>query len=148
MGLGSACKSFNFKDLKLSIETGELLGLKAKIDPEGNDACLTFYTTEGEIRLAAQIDNLSTVQSEIRSAAILMQYRQTQKRDQGESALNDMLMTALRPEAASVVVDGKTGDRQFILQFADRLPIVIQFSARQLINLLDDIAEESKRSAN
>lgn len=148
MGLWSDCKSSKTKELKLSIETGELLGLRAVIHPEGDDANLTFYTTGGEIKLAAHIEHLSTVQTEIRAAAILMQYRQTKKSDEGEAALNDMLHAALRPAAVSVLVDSKTGDRQFVLQFSDRLPIVIQLSPDQLNAVLANISVESRRTAN
>lgn len=141
-------KSVDAEPAGKSVTTKELLGLRAVVHPDGNDANLTFHTTAGEIHVFAPLEQVAAAQTEIRSAALIMQYRQSMKIDEGENAFDDLLRAALRPVALTVLTDSSTGDRRLAMQFADRLPIVIQMTAQQVFDVLTEFCAEAQRTAN
>lgn len=141
-------KAVDTEPVSQAAESMELLGLRAIVHPDGADASITLHTSDGVICLSAQLEQVAAVQTEIRSAALLMQYRQTMVIDEGEDALKELLRAAPRPASSTVVVDATTGDRMFIMQFADRLPIVIRMAPEQVNELLGELSIESKRTAN
>jgi hypothetical protein len=129
-------------------ETEQLIGLQTKVGPDGSEATITIHTATGSVDLNIAFDSMAAVQAEIRSASLLMLYRQSMSRDAGAGAVSGLLATALQPEQTDVVIDPKTGDRFFLMHFADRMPIVIRRTAEQLSETLADVAIEARRVSN
>ncbi|TPN11685.1 hypothetical protein [Mesorhizobium sp. B2-1-2] len=129
-------------------EPQQLVGLQTKVCPDGSEATITIHTATGSVDLNIAFDNMAAVQAEIRSASLLMLYRQSMSRDAGAHAISGLLATALVPAATDVVIDAKTGDRFFLMHFADRMPIVIRRTPEQLSETLADVATEVRRIAN
>lgn len=129
-------------------EYPELLGLQATVHPDGAEAMLMLHMKTGDICIAAKIDQVSAAHMEIRSAAVLMQHRQCMNKDGGESSIASLMRSALRPITATCVIDPATGDRFFILQFADRLPIAIRMTPEQVLSHRASEQSESRRMAN
>lgn len=148
MGETSERNTLKYKEKDSRNENPELLAIRAKIHPEGCDAILTLHTTNGRIDLTARIQNFGIIVAELRSASHLMQYRQTLTADEGEATLRDMINAAVQPAEVAVIGDSSTGDKTFVLQFGDRLPIVFRLGAEQLNTILEDIHKESMRIAN
>lgn len=148
MGEAIERKLFKYKEKDSCADNAELLAVRAKIHPEGSDATLTLFTTSGQIDLTARIQHFASVVAELRAASHLMQYRQTQTYDEGETTLRDMILAAAEPAAVAVIGDSSTGDKTFVLQFGDRLPVVFRLGAEQLNGILEEIRRESMRIAN
>lgn len=129
-------------------EPQQLVGLQTKVCPDGSEATVTIHTATGSVDLNIAFESMAAVQAEIRTASLLMLYRQSMSRDAGASAIADLLATALQPAQTDVVVDAKTGDRIFLMHFADRMPIVIRRTPEQLVETLAAVAIEAKRVAN
>ena len=126
----------------------ELRGIRSVIHPDGSDAKLTLYTGDGSISMTATLGEISAIDTEIRSAAEIMQYRQAMKKDAGAAAFEELFLTALRPADIAVIIDKPTGDRLLVLQFTDRLPIVIRLSPEAMETTLRKIGSTAKRIAN
>lgn len=122
--------------------------LTAIVHPEGDDARVTIHTTAGPINLSVGLEYIGRANTEIRRAAILMAYRSTMKKDEGETALSELLHTALRPDEVSVVVDKQTGDRFWILQFDGHSPVVIRLTPEQGDKAHADLQSVLKSTAN
>jgi hypothetical protein len=126
-------------------EPQQLVGFQTKVCPDGSEATITIHTATGSVDLNIAFESMASVQAEIRSASLLMLYRQSMNRDAGADALSGLLATALQPAQTDVVIDGKTGDRFFLMHFADRMPIVIRRTQEQLSETLADMAIEARR---
>lgn len=127
----------------------ELRGIRSIVHPDGNDAKLTLYTGDGDlISMTAGLGDISAIEEEIRSTAEIMQYRQAMKKDAGAAAFEELFLTALRPADIAVVADKATGDRFLVMQFTDRLPIVIRLSPETMETTLRRIGKSAKRIAN
>lgn len=133
---------------KKSAVTQELFGVRAIVHPDGLDAKISLHTTDGRIELSVPIGQIAAAHAEIRSAAILMLHRQSMKKDQGTAMFDELLLTALKPTRCTPIIDRKTGDRVFVLQFPDRLPIVIQMSPELVAESLTDLSAISMKAAN
>lgn len=131
-----------------NIEPQQLVGIQTKVSPDGSKADITLHATTGRIDFTVAFESMAEVQAEIRSASLLMLYRQSMKPDGGAGAISDLLATALRPAHTDVSIDPKTGDRIFVMHFADRMPIVIRRTAEQLIETMAELAVEAKRVSN
>lgn len=129
-------------------EPQQLVGLQTKVCPDGSEATVTIHTPTGSVDLNIAFESMAAVQAEIRSASLLMLYRQSMKRDAGANVVSGLLATALQPAFTDVVIDAKTGDRFFLMHFADRMPIVIRKTPEQVIETLADVAIEAKRVSN
>ncbi|MER8602830.1 hypothetical protein NKI48_03075 [Mesorhizobium sp. M0644] len=130
-------------------ELHELLGIRAIVHPDGDEATIRLRTSQGRIDLSVSLAQVGAADAEIRSAANLMHYRQSMKKDAGLSAFDDLLHTAVHPTETSIYVDGATGDRLFVLHFADdRLPMVVRRSPEQLAAILEEVSDICKRAAN
>lgn len=138
--------SAEFSD-ESTVESQYLLGLQAKVHPDGSDAEVVLHTTVGSINLNVPFESMAAAQIEIRSASLLMLYRQSMKKDDGSGAIDDLICAALQPVDTSVVIQSN-GDRIFILHFADRLPIVIRLTPEQVAESLENLSSETKRVAN
>ncbi|RUV65199.1 MAG: hypothetical protein E5X35_11640 [Mesorhizobium sp.] len=136
-------------DIKQRPELLELLGIRSIVHPDGDDATITLRTSNGPIGLSVSLSQIAAADIEIRNTAILMHYRQSMKKDAGVRAFDDLLRTAVSPAETDVYVDGDTGDRLFVLRFADdRLPLVVRQSPEKLAAILQDVADISRRTAN
>lgn len=122
--------------------------LTAVVHPEGEDAKVTIHTTAGPIKLSVALEYIARANTEIRRAAILMTYRASMKKDEGEASLSEILRTALSPDEVSVVVDKQTGDRFWILQFDGHSPIVIRMTPELGDKANRDLAQILKSTAN
>lgn len=131
-----------------SIEPQQLVGIQTKVYPDGSKADITLHATTGRIDFTVAFESMAAVQAEIRSASLLMLYRQSMEADGGARALQDLLATALQPTQTDVTIDAKTGDRLFVMHFADRIPIVIRRTAQQVLETLADLASETRRTSN
>lgn len=129
-------------------ERVELLGFQSIIHPDGNDAEIILRTTAGRIDLLASLKQIGDIHREAESAAIIMQCRQSIKNDAGVSAFDDLLRTAVRPTETLCIIEPGTGDRLFVMHFADRLPIVIRMSPEQVAASLEDLSNVSRQTAN
>src|SRR6185369_1550755 len=98
----------------------KLLGLKAQVEPDGSATSLTCCFTNGPaFRVVVRFDEMAPILNTIRQAANLMVNRSSWAPDGGARRLLELCATALRPIGNEVVIDPMTGDRLFILQFAD-----------------------------
>lgn len=129
-------------------EGDELLGFQAIVHPDGADASLTLLTSNGDLRLSASRYQIAAAHSEIRNAAVLMQYRQCMKKDKDEAALDGLLRAALRPVESTCVIDPETGSHYYVMQFSDRLPIAVMLTLEQVLVLRAGTSAEIKRTAN
>jgi hypothetical protein len=130
------------------IKLHELRSIRSIVHPDGNDARLTLYTGDGTIPMIATLSDISAVDAEIRSTAELMQFRQAMKKDAGAAAFQELFLTALRPGDIAVIADKVSGDRLIVMQFTDRLPIVVRLSPEALEITLRRIGVTAKRIAN
>lgn len=131
-----------------NIEPQQLFGIQAKVYPDGSKADITLHATTGRVDFTVAFENMAAVQAEIRSASLLMLYRQSMAPDGGARAIEDLLATALRPMHTDVSIDTMTGDRVFVMHFADRMPIVIRRTPQQVLETLADLATEAQRASN
>lgn len=125
----------------------ELLAVKTTVHPDGSDAQVTLHTTRGSINLTIAFEQISAAIAEIQQASLLMLYRQTTP-GASTNPMARLLDAALRPTNVSVVIDPETGDRIFIHQFAERMPIITRMSAAQVFSTLDELSSAAKKSAN
>ncbi|MES0207895.1 hypothetical protein NKJ93_02195 [Mesorhizobium sp. M0028] len=130
-------------------ELHELLGIRAIVHPDGDEATIRLRTSQGRIDLSVSLAQVGAADAEIRSAANLMHYRQSMKKDAGLRVFDDLIKTAVCPTDTSVLIDGETGDRVFILHFADdRLPLVVRQTPEQMASILEEVSDICKRAAN
>lgn len=126
----------------------DLLAVRAKVHPDGAEAQLTVHTSLGSLAVNVGHDVASAVLAEVQTATMLMLYRQTMRPDDGITAFDDVLATALRPDECHVMVDSRTGERLFVLQFRDRLPLAIRMTPEQVGDSLAQLGQVSRRTAN
>ncbi|EHK56844.1 hypothetical protein [Allomesorhizobium alhagi] len=126
----------------------ELLGVQAVVHPDGSDARIVLHTTQGSIPLSVSFDRIEAAYTEIRQAAMLMFYRQTEPNNSGPNPVNELCRTARRPKTVSVIVDRRTGDRLFVQQFPDHLPTVTRMSAETVNQMIDDITFLAAKTSN
>lgn len=127
----------------------EILGIQTAVDPKGVDVSITLHTAAATtITVRVPYDRIAALDAAIHHAAILMHYRQSMAQDEGEQAMHSLRRTALRPASVHVTVDGQTGDRVFVQQFTDHMPIVTAMSAESVNAALDDLALAVRLAAN
>lgn len=148
MGEANGCLAVETEHIHEVAEHAELLAVQAAVHPDGADARITLHTSEGMIQLTIPFDRISAAHAEIRHASILMLYRQTLPVERSHNPLNDLLLTAMEPSRVSVVVDQSTGDRLFIQQFVDRMPIVTRMSVEAVNRTFEEVVRASRNAAN
>jgi hypothetical protein len=129
-------------------EPQQLVGFQTKVCPDGSEATVTIHTSTGSVDLNVAFESMAAVQAEIRSASLLMLYRQSMKPDGGAGAISNLLASALRPAYTDVVIDAKTGDRFFLMHFADKMPIVIRRTPEEFLETLADVALAARQFSN
>lgn len=132
----------------LGNEPQQLVGLQTKVCPDGSEAMVTIHTATGSVSLNVSFESMAAVQAEIRSASLLMLYRQSMRPDDGAGAISSLIATALQPAYVDVVIDAKTNDRIFLMHFADRMPVVIRRTPEEFIETVANVATEARRIAN
>ncbi|TIW28716.1 MAG: hypothetical protein E5V63_04365 [Mesorhizobium sp.] len=126
----------------------QLVGIQTKVHPDGSTADITLHATTGRVDFTVAFESMAAVQAEIRSASLLMLYRQSMEADGGAKAISNLLATALQPTHTDVTIDATTGDRLFVMHFADRIPIVIRRTPQQVLETLTELEAEARRVSN
>lgn len=126
-----------------------LLGFRAQVSDDGDSTSFACqYTHQRPFLCRVGIEEIGPILNEIRSASNIMVNRQRLKLDKGAEKMLGMCANALRPVANDVIIDPATGDRLFILQFADHAPIVIRMSVAEVAIGLHTLEEAVRRSHN
>jgi len=104
-----------------------ILGLHATVEPDGDSATFSVHLTNNKpMQVDIPIEDMAGVLSELHFASSAMVSRQQFKLDHGADKLLEMCESALKPIALDVLCDPITGDRLFIHQFDDHVPIVFR----------------------
>lgn len=112
-----------------SAASERILGLHASVDPDGDKATFSVHFTNNRpINVDIPIVDMAGVLSELHFASSAMVSRQQFKLDRGADKLLEMCESALRPTAFDVLFDPFTGDRLFVHQFDDHVPIVFRYT--------------------
>lgn len=106
-----------------------LLRLRSSVTPEGDTASLAFqFTSQGRLVIEVPFVDMGPILNEVRTASTVMVARQRLKLDRGLDKIMEICEHAIRPIDQRVLIDPATGDRLFVLQFADHLPMCIRMS--------------------
>lgn len=110
----------------------KLLRFRANVDPDGcASTFIIHFSNQHPFTARCPAESMPAFFSEVRAAADLMLIRQSMRPDRGSRAMLDLCEHALHPTRTDVAIDPITGDRIFLMQFADHNPISIRMTPHE-----------------
>lgn len=133
-----------------SAASERVYGLRGEVHPDGNAVTMVVqFTNQSAFKVLIPFLEMPAIFHEFQVASAQMVSRQSLfTRDGGAELMRELCRLALRPIQVDGTIDRHSGDRTYVMQFADHAPLAFRMSPAQSIRLRVHMEKMARLQAN